>query len=102
MRYNLVCSGENPATDAGTTQEYALVAELADAPDSGSGRGNSVEVQVLSGAPKNPRLCGDFSVIFACRRVILLRSYIRFASDIALARSCGGEYTITLRHRRKI
>ena len=53
MRYNLVCSGENPATNAGTTRKYALVAELADAPDLGSGRGNSVEVQVLSGAPKN-------------------------------------------------
>ena len=39
----------------------ALVAELADALDSGSSRGNSVEVQVLSGAPILNRL--NFFVI---------------------------------------
>ena len=31
---------------------YAPVAEQADAPDSGSGRGDSVQVRFLSGAPK--------------------------------------------------
>ena len=37
------------------TPRRADVAELADALDSGSSRGNSVEVQVLSSAPKNSK-----------------------------------------------
>ena len=38
------------------------MAESADAPDSGSGRGNSVEVQVLLSAPKSDASQGDVSL----------------------------------------
>lgn len=42
---------------------YAPVAEQADAPDSGSGRGDSVQVRFLSGAPNstnpNPKPIGE-------------------------------------------
>ena len=66
MVYNI-----NVAKPSNQTTEYAGMAELADALDSGSSRSNSVEVQVLLPAPRKT-LRIEFLKVFCFRAALKL------------------------------
>ena len=51
-----------------TTKEYAGVVELADTYDSGSYAVTSMQVQVLSPAPKKLEIIGSWAFIFVCEK----------------------------------
>ena len=63
---------------------YAPVAEQADAPDSGSGRGDSVQVRFLSGAPKIGKTQTGFADFY------FFTLHFSLKSDSHLSREGGG------------